>query len=69
MEIRRAFYGLLVQKPNINRPLGTPTRNLEGSIKMHFKEIYCKGVDLIDLSQEWDKWRAVVNRVMDLGVP
>jgi hypothetical protein len=36
---------------------------------MEFIEIECKGVDWIDLAHEWDRWRALVNTVMNLRVP
>jgi hypothetical protein len=39
------------------------------NIKMDFKEIGCSGVDWIDLAWDGDRWRTVVNTVMNLRVP
>jgi hypothetical protein len=39
------------------------------NIKMDLREIRCGGMDWIDLSEDRDKWRALVNTVMNLRVP
>ena len=41
----------------------------EDNIKMHFQEVGYEGMDWIDLAQERDGWRALVNAVMKLRVP
>ena len=51
------------------RPLGRPRHRWEGNIKMDIQEVICGGVDWIKLAQDGDRWRALVNAVMDLRVP
>jgi hypothetical protein len=46
-----------------------PKRRLEDNIKIDLREIRWKDVDSIHLAQDRDRWRAVVNTVMDLRVP
>jgi hypothetical protein len=58
-----------VGKPEGKRPLGRPRRRWEDNIKMNLKETGCGGVDWIDLVQDRDRWRALVNAVMNLRVP
>jgi len=60
----------LVGKPEAKRPLGRPKRRCEDNIKMNFQEVGWRGrMDWIDLAQDTDKWRALVNTVMKLRVP
>jgi hypothetical protein len=59
----------VVGKPKGTRPLGRPRRRWEDNIKMDLREIRWGGVDWIDLSQDRDQWRALVNTVMNLRVP
>jgi hypothetical protein len=59
---------VLVGKPEGKRPLGRPRRRLEDGIKMDLREIGLGGVDWIRLSQDRDRWRAVVSAVMNLRV-
>jgi len=51
------------------RPLGRPRRRWEDNIKMDLHELGCRGMDWIELAQERDRWRALVNAVMNLRVP
>ena len=51
------------------RPLGRPRRRWEDNIKMDLQESGCGGMDWIELAQDWDRWRALVNGVMNLRVP
>jgi len=50
------------------RPLGRPRDRWE-DIKMDLQEVGCGGMDWIDLAQDRDRWRAVMNMVMNLRVP
>jgi hypothetical protein len=59
---------VLVDKPEGKRPLGRPRSRWDGNIKMDLQEMGRRGMDLIDLAQDRDRWRAVVNAVMDLRV-
>jgi hypothetical protein len=61
-------YKVLVGKPEGNRPLGRPRHRWEDWIKMDLREIGLGGVDWIQLSQDRDRWRAVVSAVMNLRV-
>ena len=56
-------------KPEGKRPLGRPGHRWEDNIKMDLQEVGCGGIDLIDLAQDRDGWRAVVNVVMNYRVP
>jgi len=58
-----------VGEPEGKRPLGRPGRRWEDNIKMGLQEVGCGGMDWIDLSKDRDRWRALVNAVMDLRVP
>jgi hypothetical protein len=65
----RGAYSTLVGKPEGRRPLGRPRRRWEDNIKMDLKEIRFGDVDWIDLAQDKDRWRALVNTVMSLRFP
>ena len=56
-------------KPDGMRPLGRPRRRWEDNIKMDIQEGGCGGMDWIELAQDRDRWRALVNAVMNLRVP
>ena len=62
-------YRVLVRKPEGKRPLGRPKHRWEDDIKMGLQEVGCGGKDWIVLAQDRDRWRALVNAVMDLQVP
>jgi hypothetical protein len=64
----RNVYKVLVGKPEGKRPLGRPRRRWEDGIRMDLTEIGLVGVDWIRLSQDRDRWRAVVSSVMNLRV-
>jgi hypothetical protein len=65
---RIGAYRVLVARPQGRRPLGRPRRRWEDSIKMDLQEGW-GGMDWIDMAQDRDRWRAVVNAVMNLRVP
>jgi hypothetical protein len=58
-----------VGKPEGKRTLGKPRRRWEDNIKMDLREMGWGGMDWIDLAQDRDQWRALVNTVMNLPVP
>jgi hypothetical protein len=62
-------YRILVVKPEGKRPLGRPRRRWVENIKMDLREKGWDGIDWIELTQDRDQWRAVVNTVMNLRVP
>jgi hypothetical protein len=64
----RNVYRALVGKPEGKRPLERPRRRWEDRIKMDLREIGWGGVEWIHLAQDRDRWRAVVNAVMNLRV-
>ena len=61
------MYRVLVGKPEGERPLGRPRRRWEDNIKMDLQEVGCGG--WIELAQDRDRWRALVNAVMNLRAP
>jgi hypothetical protein len=65
----RNAYRILVGKPEGKRLLGRPRRRWADNIKMDFREIDWDGMDWIDLAQDRNLWRALVNTVMKLQVP
>jgi hypothetical protein len=64
----RKVYEVLVGKPEGRRPLGRPRRRWEDGVRMDLTEIGLEGVDWIRLTQDRDRWRAVVSAVMNLRV-
>jgi hypothetical protein len=65
----RNAYRILVGKPEGKSPLGRPRRRWVENIKMDLGEIGWDGIDWIDLAQDRDQWRALVNTATNLRVP
>jgi hypothetical protein len=61
-------YRVLMGKPEGKRPLGRPRRRLEDGIRMDIREIGWGSVEWIQLAQDKDRWRALVNTVVNLWV-
>jgi hypothetical protein len=68
MEKRNA-YRILVGKPEGKMPLGRTRRRWADNIKMDLRERESDGVNWIDMVQDTDQWRALVNTVLKLRVP
>jgi hypothetical protein len=68
---RRGAHKALVGKPEGMRPLGRSRRRWKETIKMDLQEVRWGGggMEWMDLAQDRDRWRAVANAVMNLGVP
>ena len=56
-------------EPEGKRPLGSPRHRWKDNIKMDLQEVGCVGMDWIELAQDRDMWRTLVNAVMNLQVP
>jgi hypothetical protein len=65
----RGAYNILVGRPEGRRPLGRPRRRWEDNIKIVLREIGFGDVDWIYWAQDRDRWRALVNTVMNLRFP
>jgi hypothetical protein len=65
----RGAYNILVGKPEGRRLLGKLRHRWEDNIKMDLREIGFGDADWINLAQDKDRWRALVNMVMSLRVP
>jgi hypothetical protein len=66
---RRGIHRVLLGKPEVKRPLGRPRPRWKHSIKMDLQEAGFGGLDWIELAQDRDRWRALVNAVMNLRIP
>jgi hypothetical protein len=69
MEEVRGAHNILVGRPEGRRPLGRPSRRREDNIRMDIREIGFGDVDWIHWAQDRDRWRVLVNTVMNLRVP
>jgi hypothetical protein len=66
---KTGVYRILVGRPEGRRPLGRPRSRWEDNIKMDLQDVGWMGMDWIELAQDRDRWRALVNAVMNLRVP
>jgi hypothetical protein len=62
-------YMILVGKPEGKRPLGRPRRRWADNIKMDLRQTGWNFMDWIDVAQDRDQWRILVNTVLNLWVP
>jgi hypothetical protein len=66
---KRKAYRILLGEPEGKRPLGRPSRRWVININMDLREIGLDGVNCIDMAQDRDQWRVLVNTVLNLRVP
>ena len=69
MEEDRSAFKILTGTPAGKRPFGRPRRRWEDNIRMDLKEIYVNTRKLVNLAQDRDYWRALVNLALNLRVP
>jgi hypothetical protein len=69
MGVKSIAYRLLVGKPEGKRPLGRPRRRWVDNIRMALGEVEWSDVDWIGLAKDRNRWRALVNSVLNLRVP
>jgi len=65
----RGVYRVLVGKHEGKRPLGRHRRRWDDDIKIDLQVVGCGGMDWIELAQDSNRWRALLNPVMNLGFP
>jgi hypothetical protein len=65
---KRDAYRILVEKPEGKRSLGSSRCRWEDNIRIDLRETGWGGMDWIDLAQDRDQWRALVNPAMNLWV-
>ena len=68
MEESRSAFKIVTGKPTGNRPLGRPKRRWEDNIRMDLEEIGINAGNWVDLAQDRDYWRALVNAALNLRV-
>jgi hypothetical protein len=64
-----SVYRVVVGKRKGKRPLGRPRRRWEDNMNMDLQEVGCGGMDWMELAQDRDRWRVLVNVVMNLRGP
>ena len=64
----RGIYRVLVGKPEGKRPLGRPRYKWEDNIKTNLQAVGCGDIDWINVAWERDRWRALLNAVIKLGI-
>jgi hypothetical protein len=64
----RGMYRILVGKSEGQRLMWRPRHRWEVNIKMNLQEVGCREMDWIGLAQDRDRWRALVNAVMNFCV-
>jgi hypothetical protein len=69
MEESRGMYRVLVGKPEGKIPLKIPSRRWKDNIKMDLQDVGCEGMGWIELSEDRDSWRTLLNALMNLWVP
>jgi len=62
-------YIILMGKPEGKRSMGRPRRRWEDNNKMDLQEVGCRSMDWIELAQNRDRWRTLVNAVVNLRFP
>jgi hypothetical protein len=65
---RRGVYRILVGKPEGKRQLGRHRPRWDDNIKMDLKEVGCESMDWFELAHDRERWRALVNAIMNLRV-
>jgi hypothetical protein len=65
----QVYTGFWVANPEGKRPLVSPKRRWEDNINLDLQEVGCGGMDWIEVAQDRDRWRELVNAVMNLRVP
>ena len=66
---RRGLNSVLVGKPEGRRPLGRPMRRWEDNFKIDLQEVECVYMEWIRMAQDRDRWRTLVNAVMNIRAP
>jgi hypothetical protein len=66
---KRNAYRILVRNPERNIPLGISRRSWTDNIKMNLRETSWDDMDWTDLAEDKERWRALVNTVMNIWIP
>ena len=65
---RKGVYKVMVGKPEGKRPPWRPRRRWEDNIKTDLEDVGCGSMDWIELARDRDRWRALVDAVMNFRV-